>query len=379
MFGRESALPIDFVFQGVEREAKLKNKSHEQFLKEWGESMEEACKIAREKMGKMAAYNKRSYDKKAKAVDIVVGDRVLMRNKRDRSEGTAKLTSYWEHSIFVVTEKRENLPVYRIKNIHKKSDVRVVHRNLLMLCNELPMEVFDEETVRKENARKKKSNLSKKSKKPMTEPVENTGDGDGEEYELVIQKTIPVTNRNIAGTEPIPVTVDEGDHEEIAGEQEHADAVEPVLEMVADEPEAAAVADQEIGDVPDVIEVPDEVVQVEDSESGEEESAEAVHLEESDFGESSDNESAESEHHEDEEIQDMNDETLENELTEEGNQEAESSGNYESDENLENESEDDDSENGTPRPTRPTREVRTRKMFSYDTVGGDPVFVEVKR
>ena len=379
MFGRESALPIDFVFQGVEREAKLKNKSHEQFLKEWGESIEEACKIAREKMGKMAGYNKKSYDKKAKAVEIVVGDRVLMRNKRDRSEGTGKLTSYWEHSIFVVTEKKENLPVYRIKNIHKKSDVRVVHRNLLMLCNELPMEVFDEETVRKENARKKKSNLSKKSKKPMTEPVENTGDGDGEEYELVIQKTIPVTNRNIAGTEPIPVTVDEGDHEEIAGEQEHADAVEPVLEMVADEPEAAAVADQEIGDVPDVIEVPDEVVQVEDSESGEEESAEAVHLEESDFGESSDNESAESEHHEDEEIQDMNDETLENELTEEGNQEAESSGNDESDENLESESEDDDPENRTPRPTRPTREVRTRNVFSYETVGGDPVFVEVKR
>ena len=137
-------MPIDFVFQGDDREPKLKNKSHEQFLKDWGESMEEACKVAREKMGKMTSYNKEKYDKKAKAVEIVVGDHVLMQNRRDREGGTKKLTSHWEHNIFEVIQKKEDLPVYRIRNINKKSDVRVVHRNLLMQCNELPVEVFDE-------------------------------------------------------------------------------------------------------------------------------------------------------------------------------------------------------------------------------------------
>ena len=33
-----------------------------------------------------------------------------------------------------VTEKKEGMPVYTIKNLKKPSDTRVVHRNLLMRC-----------------------------------------------------------------------------------------------------------------------------------------------------------------------------------------------------------------------------------------------------
>ena len=62
---------------------------------------------------------------------------VLMRNKREKG-GTGKLQSYWEEAIFKVIEKKENLPVYKIKNINKLKDIRVKHRNLLMKCEELP-------------------------------------------------------------------------------------------------------------------------------------------------------------------------------------------------------------------------------------------------
>ena len=44
-----------FVFEGVKREQQLRNQSHEQFLNEWGESIEEAFKVACENMGKMAS------------------------------------------------------------------------------------------------------------------------------------------------------------------------------------------------------------------------------------------------------------------------------------------------------------------------------------
>ena len=42
-------------------------------------------------------------------------------------------------------EKKENLPVYKIRSLKKGRDIRVVHRNLLMKCEELPEDVFDEE------------------------------------------------------------------------------------------------------------------------------------------------------------------------------------------------------------------------------------------
>ena len=54
-------------------------------------------------------------------------------------------------------EKKDNLPVYTIRNINKKSDRRVVHRNLLMRCNELPIDTFkkaDEVETRKKEPKK---------------------------------------------------------------------------------------------------------------------------------------------------------------------------------------------------------------------------------
>ena len=64
------------------------------------------------------------------------------------------MNSYWEEKIFKVIEKRENLPVYKIQALKDGGDTRVVHRNLLMKVNQLPIDVFDEEEV---PAKKKKN------------------------------------------------------------------------------------------------------------------------------------------------------------------------------------------------------------------------------
>ena len=70
--------------------------------------MKEAVEIARQNIKKSAEYNKKNFDKKAKAVDLEIGDRVLMRNVRERG-GTGKLRSYWEEAVFKVVKKREGL------------------------------------------------------------------------------------------------------------------------------------------------------------------------------------------------------------------------------------------------------------------------------
>ena len=179
MYGRESRLPIDAVFPEMVVE-EVPRRSHAEFVKEWEQSMKEAVEIARQNIKKSAEYNKKNFDKKAKAVDLEIGDRVLMRNVRERG-GTGKLRSYWEEAVFKVVKKREGLPVYEIQNVRKSSDVRVVHRNMLMRCNELPLSVFDdaEKVPKAKKDQKKTSAKEKEVAIPALEPFA-VGESDSE-------------------------------------------------------------------------------------------------------------------------------------------------------------------------------------------------------
>ena len=47
-------------------------------------------------------------------VDIVVGDRVLLRDYQEKG-GTGKLKSYWDDTVYMVTAKHSEIPVYTIK------------------------------------------------------------------------------------------------------------------------------------------------------------------------------------------------------------------------------------------------------------------------
>ena len=86
-----------------------------------------------------------------------------------------------------VVEKKENLPVYRIRNLHKKSDERVVHRNLLMLCTELPLDVFEEAGSERKKDQKTKKIYNQRDERQM----ENIPDEDNSEYgefEVIMQQ-----------------------------------------------------------------------------------------------------------------------------------------------------------------------------------------------
>ena len=136
MFGRESKLPVDSMF-GLD-EGDVKRKSHRQFVDDWKTAMEQAYALANENIANAADYNKMRYDRKVHGAELQVGDQVLIRNMRECGEGTGKLVSHWERKVFKVVEKKPELPVYVIENLNKKDDVRTVHRNLLLECNQLP-------------------------------------------------------------------------------------------------------------------------------------------------------------------------------------------------------------------------------------------------
>ena len=104
MMGRESRLPIDRVFRIRSGGEGLPRKSWQDFSSHWKKTMEDAYEIANRHITKAAGYNKKHYDKKARAVELKVGDKVLVKNVRERG-GTGKLKSFWEESIFMVVER----------------------------------------------------------------------------------------------------------------------------------------------------------------------------------------------------------------------------------------------------------------------------------
>ena len=84
------------------------------------------------------AKEKKQYDKKATYSTLEAGDRVLVRNLMEHS-GPGKLRSHWEDIVHVVVNRKPDSPVYEIKPETGKGRHRVLHRNLLLPCDFLPL------------------------------------------------------------------------------------------------------------------------------------------------------------------------------------------------------------------------------------------------
>ncbi len=71
---------------------------------------------------------------------LTAGDRVLVRNLGSE-EAQESYGSYWEKAVYVVKEQVSNNPVYVIYPENSdRGKTRTLHRNLLLLVNDLPVE-----------------------------------------------------------------------------------------------------------------------------------------------------------------------------------------------------------------------------------------------
>ena len=63
---------------------------------------------------------------------------MLIKNFREKGGDTGKLWNFCESNVFVVEVNGDNLPVFKLRNIHKRSDVSRVHVAILkrnvMIC-----------------------------------------------------------------------------------------------------------------------------------------------------------------------------------------------------------------------------------------------------
>ena len=141
VFGRESRLPIDCILP-IETN-KTTKKTYDRFVRDWKNSMRDAFQAVNQNAEQAGQANKRRYDARGRSVEIVVGDRVLLRNVTERG-GTGKLRSWWEHKIYEVVDVQEMVPVYTICPIDG-GDEKIVHRNMLMKVNNLPQKLFGQQ------------------------------------------------------------------------------------------------------------------------------------------------------------------------------------------------------------------------------------------
>ena len=107
--------------------------------------MTEAYKMASENSRKQQGQVDTRRNAKHTLGALYPQDKVLIKNVRETG-GPGKLRSHWEKYLYEVIAKKggEDSVVYDVRRIgHPDAEIRTVHRNMLLLCNELPIEVND--------------------------------------------------------------------------------------------------------------------------------------------------------------------------------------------------------------------------------------------
>ena len=152
-------MPINLIFNlGNESETK----SYPKYVSKWKASLEAAYQIVSTEMKARAQKGKGQYDKKVNSSLLIPGDRVLVHKMTSRS-GSSKLCAFWKQHIYiVVTRMCPESPVYKVRAESAKGREHVLHRNLLLPCNNLAIE--KRHVVRMANSKRAAT------QKPFVEP-----------------------------------------------------------------------------------------------------------------------------------------------------------------------------------------------------------------
>ena len=127
LLGRKPRLPIDVIFENAREENT--NKCTDDYLQDLHEAINRTREIVEQHSQKNKQKQKVQYDKKAKAVEINVGDTVLVRRKA--FDGKHKITDKFEKELYTVVEQRQpDIPVYKLREDETGRE-KVLHRNRL--------------------------------------------------------------------------------------------------------------------------------------------------------------------------------------------------------------------------------------------------------
>jgi len=136
IFGRHPRLAVD-AFLGIEPDQSFRAKDLNSYSSNLKKRLDFAYKVASKEAKRQGRRHKRQYDKKVRNVQVVPGDRVLVRNVG--LKGKNKLADKWCKDVYIVVEQPiAGIPVYKVKKEFGKT-LRTLHRNLLLPFMGLPL------------------------------------------------------------------------------------------------------------------------------------------------------------------------------------------------------------------------------------------------
>ena len=101
-------------------------------MKALHEQLTECLQLAQESASKEAKRQKRLYDRKVRAVELRLGDHVLVRLDAFRGQ-RRKLKTQWGDNIHtVINQKADGIPMYEVKN-ERTGKKKVLHQARLLL------------------------------------------------------------------------------------------------------------------------------------------------------------------------------------------------------------------------------------------------------
>uniref|UniRef100_A0A672Y8M8 Gypsy retrotransposon integrase-like protein 1 n=1 Tax=Sphaeramia orbicularis TaxID=375764 RepID=A0A672Y8M8_9TELE len=141
MFGRVPRLPVDLLFKNVLCDVTVCD--YDAYVKSLLDDLHCAMALAQKNCTAEQRHQCDQYNKRVKGQPLSLGDQVLLANRG--TKGKRKLSDKWLPVVHTVVASKPALHIYRIRD--PEGNERVVHRNLLLQVNFLPLvEVLDGES-----------------------------------------------------------------------------------------------------------------------------------------------------------------------------------------------------------------------------------------
>ena len=122
MFGHQPRLPVDLLFPTVRRDEN--SRTTDEYVTSLYDKLKSALASARDTTLLEAQRQKRLYDCKAGAVELHLGDKVLVKLDAFRGQWQ-KLKNRWGDALYMVVKRvADGIPAYEVKNdVNKKRQV----------------------------------------------------------------------------------------------------------------------------------------------------------------------------------------------------------------------------------------------------------------
>jgi transposase InsO family protein len=137
MFGRQPRLALDVVLGLASTD--VHDKDYNVYILKLKEHLGKSYELASAKAAAAQKHQKGQYDKRIRGAVVEPGDRVLV--KIVAHDGKHKIADRWEDNAYTVLQQpNTDIPVYVVQKEDGTGSKRILHRNLLLPINFLPVE-----------------------------------------------------------------------------------------------------------------------------------------------------------------------------------------------------------------------------------------------